>query len=135
MSKILKDRYSISADELEARMQAQQKYHDEPISKAVAVLSEARDMIMRELGIDTEKDVETIQTQQDLLGIILTEETREEMAGLNGWFIFLRRKGDIIPFCWIGAAQLNNAGEVTCEIHRFQDNRLKKITGPKLVGS
>jgi hypothetical protein len=132
-NKVTKKWFEISADELQHRMELQQKYHDEPLTKAVAMLDEARDSVMRELGVDTNQPPEILQAQQEDLGIILTEEHRPEMAGLNGWFVFLKKKDDIIPFCWIGAAQLNSNGECSCEIHYFNDNRLKVMGGFKVI--
>jgi hypothetical protein len=130
MGELLKDRFSISADELEHRMQLQQKYHDEPLQKAVQILEAALDKVLTKLGVVIEFG--DIPSQQDALGIIITEETREELAGINGFFIFLARKGDIIPYCWIGAAQLNNMGECSCQIHYFQDERLEVSGGVKI---
>ena len=48
----IKDRYSISADELESRMQKQKKLHDEPAQKAVAILEAACDMVLKSLGVN-----------------------------------------------------------------------------------
>jgi len=132
MSEIRKDRFHISADELEARMQAQAKYHEEPVKKAVAILEMALNKVMTKLGVNVEED---IPAQQDALGIIITEETREEMAGLNGFFVFLSRVGDIIPYAWVGAAKLNHIGECSCEVHYFQDDRLDEVGGIKIVGN
>lgn len=121
--------FEISEDELTARMEANQRYHDEPISKAVCMLDEARDMVMRKLGVDTSSnDPETLQAQQEALGIIITEETRPEMAGLTGWFVFVRKKMKLVPFCWIGGAKLDSNGECSCEIHYFNDSRLKRLS-------
>ena len=128
---ILKDRFSISADELEDRMQRQAKLHKEPIQRAVAILEMAVDTVLRKLGVNIE--LGDIPAQMDQLGIIMTEETREDMAGLNGFFIFVSRNGDLIPHSWIGAAKLNSVGECNCEIHMFQDNRLLEIGGERLI--
>ena len=129
--KILKDRFHISQDELESRMQTQTKLHDEPIQKAVAILEAALDKVMTKLGVNVERG--NIPMQQDALGIVVTEETREEMAGLNGFFVFVKRKNDLIPFAWVGAARLNKMGECFCDIHWFQDERLDEVGGVKLI--
>lgn len=128
--KILKDRFHISADELESRMQRQIKYHDEPIQKAVAILEMALNTVLTKLGVNVEWG--NIPFQQEQLGIIITEETRPEMAGLNGFFVSIRKKGDLIPYAWIGQAQLNSIGECSCEIHWFQDERMDEIGKVKL---
>lgn len=140
--KILKDKFHISADELEHRMQMQVKYHDEPIQQAVGILMSALDRVMKKLGVDVDQDPDVIHDQQDQLGIIVTEETRDEMAGLQGFFVFLKRRlwGNrpendftIIPYCWIGAARLNSNGECYVDIQYFQDERLEETGGIKLV--
>ena len=127
----IKDRFHISTDELESRMEKQQKYHDQPIQRAVAILEMAVDTVLKKLGIDVTRD--DIPDQMELMGIIMTEETREEMAGLNGFFIFVKKKNDIIPYAWVGQAQLNSIGECSCEIHWFQDERMDKMGGIKLT--
>jgi hypothetical protein len=103
-------------------MQMQQKYHNEPIQKAVAILEQALNTVMTKLGVDITQD---IPSQQRALGIIVTEETREEMAGLNGFFVSVVWKGEIVPFAWVGQAQLNSIGECSCEIHWFQIGEVK----------
>jgi len=133
MGKMIKDRFHISRDELESRMEKQKLLHDDPIKKAVEILQFALDKVMKKLGVDVDQEPEVIHAQQEQLGIIVTEETREDMAGLNGFFVSLVRKGDIIPYAWIGSAQLNSMGECSCEVHWFQDNRLDEVGGIKLI--
>ena len=131
MNNTTKDRYSISADELDARMQAQSKYHDEPVKRAVAVLEMALDKVMTGLGVNVEMG--DIKAQQDSLGIIITEETREAMAGLQGFFVFLSRKGDMNPYCWIGQAVLKSDGRCYVDIQYFMDNRLEEVGGERII--
>jgi hypothetical protein len=127
----LKDRYHISADELEHRMQLQEKYHNDPAKQAVAILDMALERVLSKLGVNVE--LGDIPDQQDQLGIYVFEESREEMAGLQGFFVFVSRKNDLIPFAWIGQAMLNNLGECSCEIHWFRDNRLEEVGGVKIL--
>lgn len=129
--KTIKDRFHISQDELESRMYRQRLFHDEPIQKAVAILESAVDTVLKKLGVDVTRD--DIPMQMDMLGIIMTEETREEMGGLQGFFVFLQKKEDIIPYCWIGNAHLNSIGECSVEINYFMDNRLAEVGGVKLI--
>ena len=131
MGEIKKDRFSISADELESRMLQKQKEHDEPIQKAVLLLETALEQVLIKLGV--KPDLGDIPAQQDALGIIITEETREEMAGINGFFVFISRYGDIIPFAWVGAARVSSAGECFVDIQYFQDDRLVETGGFKVT--
>jgi hypothetical protein len=128
--KLLKDRFNISADELEHRMQLQEKYHNDPARQAAAILDMALEMVMKKLGVNVEED---IPLQQEQLGIMVMEENREEMAGLNGFFVFVNKQGELVPFAWIGSAQLNSLGECGCEVHWFNDNRMDAVGGVKLI--
>lgn len=127
----LKDRFNISADELESRMENQEKHHDEPIRKAVAVLEMALDTVLEKLGVNFE--LGNIQLQQEALGIIITEEIRPEFASINGFFVSVVKDNDIVPYSWIGDAKLNSMGEVSCEIQYFIDDRLEVIGGGKII--
>lgn len=136
--KVKKDRFRISADELESRMRQQQKEHNEPIQKAVALLEAALERVLEKLGVIIEDG--NFQEQQDELGIIITEETRPEMAGISGFFVFktIRKKFnpeeiDIVPYAWVGAARLSKHGECFVDIQYFQDERLEETGGFKLL--
>ena len=129
----LKDRFSISQDELEDRMQRQAKLHKEPVQRAVALLEAALDKVLIKLGVDV-SDPDSIPDQQEALGIMITEETRPEMAGLQGFYVFVTKNHELIPYSWIGAARLNSNGECFVDIQYFMDNRLEETGGIKLVG-
>ncbi len=124
------DRYQISTDELESRMQKKAKEHDTPCQQAVAILEAALEMVMKKLGVDVEGD---IPAQQEALGIVITEETRNEMAGLQGFFIFVQKDGDLVPHSWVGAARLNHLGECLCDVQFFLEERLEEVGGIKLI--
>lgn len=128
---VKKDRFSISADELEARMLQKQQEHDEPVKKAVFLLEVALERVLMKLGVNPELD--NVPAQQEALGIIITEETRPEMAGINGFYIYVSQHGDIIPYAWVGAARLNSEGECFVDIQYFQDNRLEETGGIKIL--
>lgn len=132
MGETIKDRYSISADELEHRMQLREKLHDDPLKKAVLLLDLGLERVLTKLGVNITAG--HIPEQQFALGIIIQEETREEMAGLMGYFIHVQRRGELIPYAWVGAARLNSVGECFVDIQYFQDNRLEETGGIKLVG-
>ena len=131
LNKVLKDRFHISVDEMESRMQKQTKLHDEPIQKAVIMLEIALDKVLAKLGVNVE--LGNIPAQQDQLGIVVTEETREELAKINGFFVFVNRNGELIPYAWIGAVRIDHLGECFCDVQYFQDERLEKIGGEKLI--
>jgi len=130
-NKVLKKWFEISEDELCARMLKQTQEHDAPVQKAVAILEAAIDSVLKKLGVDVTRD--DVPAQMDALGIIMTEETREEMAGLQGFFIFVTGKKELIPHAWIGSAHLTSEGKCRCEIHLFQEEKMDEIIGPKIV--
>jgi hypothetical protein len=125
----IKDRYSISADELESRMQKQAKFHDEPLTKAVAVLEEGLLKIMASLGVDITRDDDSIRMQQEFLGIDVNT-----LDGYPGVFISVSRKGEPVPYAWISDAILKSDGTYHYEIQFFQNNKLEEIGGIKIVG-
>ena len=125
------DRFAISQDELESRMVQKQKEQEEPVQKAVALLEAALEKVLTKLGVNVEAG--DIPAQQDALGILITEETREELAGINGFFIYVTWRGDLVPYAWVGAARLNTEGECFVDIQYFQDNRLEETGGEKLI--
>lgn len=131
-NKDVKDIYSISADELNHRMDVYQRDKLDPCQRAVAVLESAVDKVLKGLGVNID-DAETIPQQMNDLGIIMTENTEEMTPQLNGFFIFLDRNGDLIPHSWVGAARLDSNGCCYCDIQYFMDNRLDEVGGVKLI--
>jgi len=125
----IKDRHSISSDELESRMQKQAKFHDEPLTKAVAVLEEALEKVVASLGVDITKDDESIRMQQELLGI-----ERNTLEGFPGMFVSENRGGEVVPYAWISDAILKSDGTYHYEIQYFQTNKLEEIGNIKIVG-
>jgi hypothetical protein len=134
---IIKDRFNISADELEARMQKQQELHNEPCQKAVMILEAALDKVLEKLGVNTTQvypdGSSTVADQMNALGIIMTENTDERSPQINGFFIFVTRNCDLIPYAWVGAARINHNGECFADIQWFVDNRLDETGGVKLI--
>ena len=125
------DRFSISRDELEARMAKKEKVQDEPVKKAVELLEAALERVLEKLCVNLE--LGDFPAQQDQLGIMITEETRPELAGINGFFIYVQRKGDLIPYGWVGAARLNSEGACFVDIQYFEDDRLEETGGFKVI--
>jgi len=138
-NKTLKNRFHISVDELESRMQKQKKLHDKPAQKAVAILEAACDMVLKSLGVNYNLGDNTVAAQMDFLGIIMTENTEESTPQLNGFYFFKNVKKNIengdnpIPWAWVGAAKTNHLGECSCEVHWFQKGRMDEVGKMKLA--
>ena len=129
--KNLPNRFNISQDELQHRMFLQSKYHDQPCAKAVDLMIEAMDNIMKKLGVDVAQEAEVIQQQQADLGITIWSEERDEMAGLQGYYIHTGGV-EYIPHAWVGAPYLANDGLVYLDVHDFKHNVLIKFGGIKV---
>jgi len=129
-----KTRYEISSDELNDRMERQQRFHEEPIQRAVAVLEAALDSVMKKLGVDVDQDPENIQMQMENLGIDVRSIDDPSMPKACGFYVFLIRGSDIIPHSWIGDARLDQMGQCWCDIHLFNDDRLIESGGIKILG-
>jgi len=119
--------YQISADELNARMERQQKIHDEPLQKAAEMLEMAIEKVVTTLGVDVTKDTESIHIQMDMLGISVNT-----LEGYPGIFVSLDKGDDFIPCAWISDALMMSDGTYRYEIHWFQSHRMDEI-GVKLV--
>lgn len=136
--KTTKDIFKISEDELIHRMQQKQKFRDEPCQKAVKLLDMALCQVLTRLGVNCELE-DTIPQQQMDLGITITEETREEMAGVNGFFVFfqkwdkVKQEMDLVPYGWVGAARINSDGTCAVDIHYFNDEKLVEMKGGRIV--
>lgn len=138
--RVKEERFSISEDELNSRMEAKKKLRDDPIHQAVELLETAVDTVLRKLGVNIE--LGDIPAQMDALGIIMTEHTDERAPQLNGFFIYVTQRicgpiepqGDLIPYAWVGAARINKGRECFCDIHWFQENKLSETGGIKIVG-
>ena len=131
-SKTKTDIFQISADELQSRTAQKEAEHDDPCKKAVQILEAAVDRVLSSLGVNVE-DVDTIHQQMDQLGIVMTENTEENTPKLNGFYIYLYRKEELIPYSWVGAARINHLGECFCDINYFNDNRLEEVGGVRLI--
>jgi hypothetical protein len=160
MPKIKRDRFSISEDEMNSRMEQKQKEQVEPAQKGVALLEAACDKVLNSLGVDT-SNADLVAKQMVELSIVMDEHTDERAPQLNGFFFYIckmKRKFeslppgiptplalfevngelffklcDMIPYAWVGAVRVNSRGEVFCDIQWFQDNRLTETGGEKII--
>jgi len=123
-----KDRFSISQDELESRMQMQDKRHDEPIRNTVGLIDKAIRHVIKSLGVDTNLSDEMVQQQQIALNIIITEHPPEEMGSLSGFYI---NAGEI-PIAIVCDPYLANDGLVYLDIMWIKGERLERFGGVKL---
>lgn len=126
------DKYHVSTDELQHRENIQED-RDENVKKATAIIEEAILKVLVTLGVDVENQMLDIKTQQDALGIVITEETRPEMGGLMGFFIIAGFPDNPVPIAFIGDARLDNLGLVWVDINWIQEERLEHVGGKRMM--
>jgi hypothetical protein len=102
----LKDRTQISADELEARMQAQEKYHDAPLRNVTEFIEGAIRRVLKELGVDVTQDYDLIIAQKDAMGIKIASVPLEMMGKLSGLYVSRNN----VPIANIGDAFMAKNG-------------------------
>lgn len=120
------DRHHASADELEHRMQLQDKRHNIPIQSVTGMIDGAIEKVLVSLGVNLDFP---IPSQQEDLGIIITEHFPEEMGNLSGFYVIC---GDT-PIASIVDPFLGSDGMAYVYINWIQENRQEKFGGVKIV--
>jgi hypothetical protein len=124
----LKDRFSISSDEMHHRMELQGKIHVRPILSVVDFISDAIGKVLKTIGVDTSQSDEMIKQQQLDLGITISECPPEQMGELSGFYIIA---GDI-PIAIVCDPYLASDGFSYLNIMWLQTNMLEKVGGVKI---
>lgn len=123
--------FEISDDELESRMIRHNLTHDEPCTRAGAMVFEMLDKVLMQLGIDIDGD---IQLQQERLGIMIAEVTGESPTAPDGRRLpnglFVVR--DFKPYAFIRQADINHLGEMFCEAEIWDKNQLLELKCGKI---
>jgi hypothetical protein len=123
--------YEISEDELESRMIRHNLIHNEPCTRAGAMVFEMLDNILKMLGVDVEGD---IQMQQEVLGILIAEineNTPPVPCGrkLPHGLVVVQ---DFKPYAFIKAATVNHLGVMICEAELYRKNILLELKCGKI---
>ena len=127
MGEEMKDRYSISADELESRMALNEEKHVDPARKAAFLLEEALGKVLSKLGVDITKEQEDIHLQMELAGIHVN--TIQTYPG-----IFITTSiPQVEPFAWVSDAILDSSGAYAYEIHWFREERMEETLKVKAL--
>lgn len=125
---MIKDRFNISADELEHRMSLQEKYHDKPLISVVEFMCEAINKVLKSLGVDISQSDEMVKRQQIDLGIEIVDTPPEQMGELSGFYINSRE----VPIAIICDPYLANDGLAYLNIMWIQTNIMEKFGGVRL---
>ena len=123
----LKDRHHISLDELEYRMDLQEKVHDKPIRNVTDLLDEALRKVLKSLGVDVSQ--EDLAPQQIALGITITERPPEEMGALSGFYVIAGET----PIAIIGDAFLASDGLAYLDIYWLQKEYKERFGGVRII--
>ncbi len=127
--KITKDRFNISADELEHRMQKQILEHDAPLKSVTDVISDAISRVLSTLGVDVSQSDELIKQQQETLGIVISEHHLEEMGELSGFYIQVGN----VPHAIVGDPFLASDGFSYLKIFWVQKNKMETFGGIRIL--
>lgn len=125
----IKDRFHISADEMEHRMQLQEKYHNVPLRSVTDLISDAISKVLKTLGVDITQSNEMIIQQQLAMGIIISEHPPEEMGELSGFYINIGEK----PIAIICDPYLASDGLSYLDIMWVQVNLMERVGGVKII--
>jgi hypothetical protein len=125
----LKSRYSISADELHARMERQEEVHNKPIRNTTELLDQAISHVIKSLGVDVTLSDDMIQQQQIALNIIITEHPPEEMGELSGFYVSVGE----IPIAIICDPYLASDGLAYVNIMWINGERLERFGKVKIA--
>jgi len=123
--------FEISEDELESRMIRHNLTHNEPCTRAGAMVFAMLDKILVRLGVDIEND---IQLQQERLGIMIAETNDKSPSAPdgrrmpNGLFVIR----DFKPYAFIRPAEVNHLGEMFCEAELWEKNELLELKCGKI---
>ena len=128
---ITTNRFQVSVDELEARMQRRHEKHVAPAEKAAEVMGDAVYRVLARLGVHTNQDPEIVKAEQEALGITIWDRFDEEQPQLNGFYIH-KDYDEYTPFAWVGDAFLDTEGKCWCTIWWFGPNIEERFGGFKV---
>ena len=123
----MKDRHSISADELNHRMEMQEELRDKPLRNVAEFIDTALRKVLKTLGVDVTQ--EDVTQQQIALGIVITERPPEEMGQLSGFYVI----AGATPIAIIGDAWLANDGLAYLDIYWIQREYKERFGGIKII--
>jgi hypothetical protein len=117
--------HEISDDQLESQMLRHKIMHDEPISKAGAMVYKALDAVLERLGVNLDGD---IKAQQEYFGIYVTPMGEEWPQKVRGLTVSRKMSAgadpDIMPFAWVSEARIEKSGDIYCDVQLFETNEL-----------
>lgn len=125
----IKDRFSISADELHHRMELQDEYHDKPLKSVTDFIADGIRRVLTTLGVDVTQSDEMVKLQQEELNIIIAERPPEEMGKLSGFYVIAAGA----PIAIIGDAYVGSNGLAYIDIFWIQKNYMEQFGGVRII--
>ncbi len=126
-----KDRFHISEDELMYREFLQDQWRIKPSRKAVLILQDRISEVLKRLGVDTDRDAESIRFQMQMLDIYINSLGEEQAPKAAGLYISARVRGELQAYAYISAAKVKK-GEYWFPIIYWLDERLDEGKAVKL---
>lgn len=114
--------WEISIDELESRMVRHQIMHNEPISRANAMVFHAIDKVLETLGVVVDNG--HIEEQQELLGIYIIPLDENWPENVRGVTISRPVDGVQKEYAWVSVADIKKSGDIYCQAQLFDQNLL-----------
>ncbi len=129
MSNEPNDRFKISADEMEFRLQMLEKYRNKPMKNVTELIAEAIRRVLATLGIDVTQSDEMVIQQQVALGVFISERPPEEMGELSGFYVIARGT----PIAIIGDPYLASDGLAYLDIKWIQKEHMEVFGGVRVI--
>lgn len=113
----------MSQDEIEYRGIMEETFKVKPTRKAVQYLIHRVEEVLQKLGVDVEKDEESVKMQMDLLGIFINSIQEDTNPSAAGIYISAVIKGDLRPYAYIQPAQVRDK-TIKFHIYYWEEERL-----------
>lgn len=135
----MKDIKDKSADEIQ-HIEEEQKRFEDTVAQGTKCITDAIDLVLTALGVDTNLDDEAHVEQMGELGIIVKSYVNQPNVApqIQGFYIFQLKPfpptalTDLYPIAFVGDVKVNSIGEMGCEIYWFDKDTLTIVTGPQL---
>lgn len=117
----------ISEDELCHRQLLQDTWKIKPSRKAVAMLEKKLMEVLRSLGVEVDKDEETIRWQMGILNIMINSISEDQLPNAAGIYVSAIYKGELQPYAYISCVKQKRKGEFLFEVVYWNKERMDEI--------
>jgi len=100
----MKTRHEISEDELVYREMLKDHWKREPGRRAVKHLQNRIEEVLKRLGVDVDKDEESVKMQMEIMDIFINA-LPDEVGSAAGLYFSAPVNGTLAPYAWISTAK------------------------------